>query len=228
MLVACLLAGRSTSAARLSRCWFPRPGPAGLEMRGNGVRDAPWRQRCGGRGAFSPLSLAPRGADNVPVEFGCRTEAGQDRHAQAAQPLHADRLVVADALAISTAWLASYWLRFAYLPVDPGERASPVCWDKFLPMLPVVVLAHLFHLLSACICTDRARSERLFSGDARHRQGLRRRPWSFVILIDYAMPETKQDLPPLRRDTTPSSAPLSSPVPLRRSPGAAAFSPRGL
>ncbi len=51
-------------------------------------------------------------------------------------------LVVADALAVGVAWLASYWIRFAWLPVDPA-KGVPAFADRFLPMLPAVVLGHL-------------------------------------------------------------------------------------
>lgn len=51
-------------------------------------------------------------------------------------------MVVFDALAVTWAWLLCYWLRFANLPVDPA-KGMPTLFDKFLPMLPFVVLAHL-------------------------------------------------------------------------------------
>ncbi|MBN2446515.1 MAG: undecaprenyl-phosphate glucose phosphotransferase [Phycisphaerae bacterium] len=51
-------------------------------------------------------------------------------------------LVLADALAVTCAWLASYWLRFKYLPIDP-TKGMPAIQEAFLPMLPFVVLAHL-------------------------------------------------------------------------------------
>jgi Undecaprenyl-phosphate glucose phosphotransferase len=51
-------------------------------------------------------------------------------------------LLAADACAIAVAWLASYWIRFEFLPVDPS-KGVPALTDKFLPMLPLVVLAHL-------------------------------------------------------------------------------------
>ncbi len=51
-------------------------------------------------------------------------------------------LVLADALAVTCAWLASYWLRFTFLHVDP-TKGTPAITDAFLPMLPFVVVAHL-------------------------------------------------------------------------------------
>jgi putative colanic acid biosynthesis UDP-glucose lipid carrier transferase len=49
-------------------------------------------------------------------------------------------LVVADACAVACAWLAAYWVRFEYLPAPKGV---PGLYDKFLPLLPLVVIAHL-------------------------------------------------------------------------------------
>ncbi len=49
-------------------------------------------------------------------------------------------LAVADAVAIAVAWLVSYWVRFSWLP---AEKGIPALGDKFLPMLPLVVVAHL-------------------------------------------------------------------------------------
>jgi Undecaprenyl-phosphate glucose phosphotransferase len=51
-------------------------------------------------------------------------------------------LVAADACAIAAAWLLSYFIRFTWLPVDPA-KGVPGLMDKFLPMLPLVVTAHL-------------------------------------------------------------------------------------
>ncbi len=49
-------------------------------------------------------------------------------------------LVVADAVAIAVAWLASYWIRFVWLP---APRGIPPITDQYLPMLPLVIAAHL-------------------------------------------------------------------------------------
>ena len=51
-------------------------------------------------------------------------------------------LVLADACAVAVAWLLSYWIRFTFLSVDPA-KGVPALTDKFLPLLPLVVLAHL-------------------------------------------------------------------------------------
>lgn len=49
-------------------------------------------------------------------------------------------LIIADAIAVAFAWVASYSLRFAILPASKG---IPELQDKFLPLLPAVVIAHL-------------------------------------------------------------------------------------
>jgi Undecaprenyl-phosphate glucose phosphotransferase len=98
-------------------------------------------------------------------------------------------LVIADALAISTAWLGSYWLRFAFLPIDPA-KGVPAVWDKFVPMLPLVVLTHLIIF------------RRLHLYRPRRSEGLLREVRDVfkafvvavvvVVLIDYAMPQTNK------------------------------------
>lgn len=96
-------------------------------------------------------------------------------------------LVMADALAISAAWLASYWIRFAYLPVDPA-KGVPALWDKFLPMLPLVVLAHLIIFYRLHLYRPR-RSEGLW----RETRDILKAfvvAVVVVVLIDYALPET--------------------------------------
>lgn len=54
--------------------------------------------------------------------------------------------VLADACAVALAWLLSYYLRFNFLYVDPA-KGVPELHEKFLPALPLVVLAHIliFH-----------------------------------------------------------------------------------
>lgn len=98
-------------------------------------------------------------------------------------------LVIADALAISAAWLGSYWLRFAFLPVDPA-KGVPALWDKFLPMLPLVVAAHLFIFYRLHLYRPR-RSEGLWR---ETRDVLKAFVVAVVVvvLIDYAMPEANK------------------------------------
>jgi len=98
-------------------------------------------------------------------------------------------LVAADALAVTAAWLASYWLRFAYLPVDEA-KGVPGLGDKFLPMLPLVVLGHL-------LVFQRLRLYRPRRSDSLWRE-LRATFKAFVVavvvvvLIDYALPQTNK------------------------------------
>jgi len=96
-------------------------------------------------------------------------------------------LVIADALAVGIAWLASYWIRFAYLPVDPA-KGVPELSDRFLPMLPLVVLGHLIVFGRLHLYRPR-RSEGLW-------RELRDIFKAFivavvvVVLIDYAWPQS--------------------------------------
>jgi Undecaprenyl-phosphate glucose phosphotransferase len=98
-------------------------------------------------------------------------------------------LVLADAAAISAAWLGSYWLRFEVLPVDPA-KGVPDLWDKFLPMLPLVIAAHLFIFYRIHLYRPR-RSERLFS-ETRDIVKAFVVAVVVVILIDYFMPEANK------------------------------------
>jgi len=94
-------------------------------------------------------------------------------------------LMLADAVAVAAAWLGSYWLRFRLLPVDPA-KGVPALSDKFLPMLPLVVLGHI-------VIFYRLRLYRPRRGESRWHE-LRDILKAFcvaivvVVLIDYAMP----------------------------------------
>jgi exopolysaccharide biosynthesis polyprenyl glycosylphosphotransferase len=98
-------------------------------------------------------------------------------------------LVIADALAVSAAWLASYYLRFQYLPVDPN-KGVPALWDRFLPIMPLVVLGHLIIF------------NRLHLYRPRRSEGIWRETRDIfkafvvaivvVVVIDYALPETNK------------------------------------
>jgi Undecaprenyl-phosphate glucose phosphotransferase len=96
-------------------------------------------------------------------------------------------LVIADALAVSCAWLASYWLRFEYLPIDPS-KGRPAITDAFLPMLPFVVLAHLIAFYRVGLYRPR----RVVSVWADTRDALKAFLVALVavIVIDYAFPAT--------------------------------------
>ena len=96
-------------------------------------------------------------------------------------------LVIADAIAVTVAWLASYWIRFEYLPVDPA-KGVPTLDDKFLPMLPAVVLAHLIVFARVRLYRPR-RNDRPF----RETRDIIKAFFVaviIVIVIDYAMPQT--------------------------------------
>ncbi len=98
-------------------------------------------------------------------------------------------LVAADALAVAAAWLASYWIRFALLPVDPAKGVPPL-GDKFLPLLPLVVIGHV-------VIFSRLHLYRPRRGDSLLHE-LRDVFKAFVVavvvvvLLDYAMPETNK------------------------------------
>jgi Undecaprenyl-phosphate glucose phosphotransferase len=98
-------------------------------------------------------------------------------------------LVVADACAVAVAWLGSYWLRFSLLAVDPVKGTPPLA-DKFLPMLPLVVLAHLaiFYRLRLY------RPRRSDSALSETRDILKAFIVAVVavVLIDYALPATNK------------------------------------
>lgn len=96
-------------------------------------------------------------------------------------------LVVADALAVATAWLLSYWLRFELFPAPKG---IPSLADKFLPLLPLVVAAHLV-LFSRFRLYRPRRSEGLFS-ETRDIFKAFIAAVLVIVLIDYAMPESSK------------------------------------
>lgn len=94
-------------------------------------------------------------------------------------------LVIADAAAVGCAWLLSYWVRFAWLPVTKGV---PDVTDKFLPLLPIVVLAHLFVFYRLRLYRPR-RTENLF-GETRDILKAFFVAVVIVILLDYALPHS--------------------------------------
>lgn len=98
-------------------------------------------------------------------------------------------LVLADACAISVAWLAAYWIRFNWLPVDPG-KGVPELGDKFLPMLPLVVLAHL--AIFYRVRLYRPRRANTVLSETRDIVKAFFVAVVAVVLIDYAMPETNK------------------------------------
>lgn len=98
-------------------------------------------------------------------------------------------LVLADACAIAVAWLASYWVRFAYLPVDPA-KGVPALTDKFLPMLPLVVLAHL--IIFYRLRLYRPRRANTILSETRDIIKAFVVAVVAVVLIDYALPASNK------------------------------------
>lgn len=98
-------------------------------------------------------------------------------------------LVLADAAAISAAWLLSYWLRFTFLEVDPA-KGVPELTDKFLPLLPLVLLAHLLIFYRVRLYRPR-RSDSIL---AETRDILKAFAVAVVavVLIDYALPQSNK------------------------------------
>ncbi len=48
--------------------------------------------------------------------------------------------MIADAVAVAVCWLAAYWIRFNFLDAPKGV---PDLGDRFLPLLPVIVISHI-------------------------------------------------------------------------------------
>ncbi|TWT45580.1 UDP-glucose:undecaprenyl-phosphate glucose-1-phosphate transferase [Phycisphaerae bacterium RAS1] len=94
-------------------------------------------------------------------------------------------VVLADGAAIAIAWLVSYWLRFTFLHVD-AAKGVPDLGDKYLPMLPLVVLAHLAIFYKLRLYRPR-RSENLLRETRDVIQAFVVAV-VVVVLIDYAMP----------------------------------------
>lgn len=98
-------------------------------------------------------------------------------------------LIVGDACAIAGAWLVSYWVRFDWLPVNP-EKGVPELVDKFLPLLPLIVVAHLVIFYRLGLYRPR-REHRLLSETADIIKALSVAVIA-VIVLDYAMPASSK------------------------------------
>ncbi len=98
-------------------------------------------------------------------------------------------LVIADACAVAVAWLASYWIRFTWLPVDLAKGVPPLA-ERFLPLLPLVVLVHLVSFYRLRLYRPR-RDQSLF---AETRDVIKAFVVAVVavVLIDYALPQTNK------------------------------------
>lgn len=98
-------------------------------------------------------------------------------------------LIAADAIAVATAWVLSFWLRFTWFPVDP-TKGVPELADKYLPMLPLVVLAHL--LIFYRVQLYRPRRERSLFTETRDIFKAFVVAVAAVVMIDYALPATNK------------------------------------
>ncbi len=98
-------------------------------------------------------------------------------------------LVLADACAITVAWLLSYWIRFNFLSVDP-TKGVPALMDKFLPLLPLIVLAHL--VIFYRVRLYRPRRAHTILSETRDIVKAFFVVVVAVVVIDYALPETNK------------------------------------
>ncbi len=98
-------------------------------------------------------------------------------------------LVLADACAVTVAWLLSYWIRFTFLSVDPA-KGMPALTDKFLPLLPLVVLAHL--IIFYRVRLYRPRRAHTILSETRDIVQAFFVAVVAVVVIDYALPETNK------------------------------------
>ncbi len=98
-------------------------------------------------------------------------------------------LVIADACAVAGAWLLAYWIRFTWLGVDP-VKGVPSLNDKFLPLLPLVVAAHL--VVFYRVRLYRPRRANTILSETRDIVKAFFVAVVAVVLIDYAMPESNK------------------------------------
>jgi len=98
-------------------------------------------------------------------------------------------MVVADACAVAVAWLLSYWIRFEFLPVDPA-KGVPALTDRFLPILPLVVAAHL--IIFYRVRLYRPRRAHTILSETRDIVKAFFVAVAAVVLIDYAVPASNK------------------------------------
>ena len=96
-------------------------------------------------------------------------------------------LMLADGCAIAVAWLLAFYLRFAWLPVDPA-KGVPDFGDKYLFTLPIVVIAQLIIFYRLRLYKPRRESTVL--SETRDIVKAFFVAIVAVVLIDYAMPES--------------------------------------
>ena len=97
-------------------------------------------------------------------------------------------LAVADACAIAAAWVGSYWLRFNWLPVD--ELKGVPTLSRFLALLPLVIIGHLF--IFSVTGLYRPRRDHSILEEARDIIKAFVVAVVAVIIIDYALPPTNK------------------------------------
>jgi Undecaprenyl-phosphate glucose phosphotransferase len=98
-------------------------------------------------------------------------------------------LALADACAVAAAWVASYWIRFTWLPVDEA-KGLPSFTGRYLALLPIVVVVHL--LIFAFSQLYRPRRDGTILSEARDIVKAFVFAVTAVVLIDYAMPQTNK------------------------------------
>lgn len=98
-------------------------------------------------------------------------------------------MALADAVAVSVAWLLAYWVRFSFLPIDPS-KGRPDLLDKYLPLLPLVVLSHL--LIFYRVRLYRPRRVRTVLSETRDIVKAFFAAIVAIVLIDYAMPASNK------------------------------------
>jgi Undecaprenyl-phosphate glucose phosphotransferase len=98
-------------------------------------------------------------------------------------------LVLADAFAVALAWLAAYWIRFhsGWFPIDP-LKGVPSLGDKYVPLLPLVIAAHL--LVFYRIRLYRPRRDRTILSETRDIVKAFFVAVVVVVLLDYAVGES--------------------------------------
>jgi Undecaprenyl-phosphate glucose phosphotransferase len=98
-------------------------------------------------------------------------------------------LVAADACAVAVAWLSSYWIRFALLTVDPSKGIPPLS-ERFLPIMPLVVAAHL--IIFYRLRLYRPRRAHTIVSELRDIVKAFFVAIVAVVVIDYALPESNK------------------------------------
>ncbi|MHC4441224.1 MAG: undecaprenyl-phosphate glucose phosphotransferase [Planctomycetota bacterium] len=98
-------------------------------------------------------------------------------------------LTLADACAVTVAWIVSYWIRFTWLPVD-AAKGFPDFTATYLPMIPLIIMAHLIIFSRLRLYSPR----RDLSVLSDMRDVIKAFAVSViaVIIIDYALPRSNK------------------------------------